>query len=81
MRKIRDIFEIANYARQVSESNPIIYQELFCEMLMQELVKMKGKDIAPHLSCSFDVLPRKYKIELVIPVSFCESNPAEGNIE
>lgn len=51
-----------------NESDHAEYEKLFAEALLKELSKVKGADIAPHLSCSFDLLKWEYNIKLNLPV-------------
>lgn len=43
---------------------------LFAEMFLEEIKKMKGADIAPHLSVVFDKTRAEYKVTLAFPVNF-----------
>lgn len=77
---MRDIMEMACEVRQAAKS-PLEQQELFTEMLLKELYKMKSADIAPHLSCNFDVIRQEYKIMLSFPARIDEPNPIKSDIE
>lgn len=50
--------------------NEIEGHVLFAEMFLEEIKKMKGADIAPHLSVVFDKVRAEYKVTLTFPVSF-----------
>ena len=57
-------------------------REEITEALLAELAKEKSADIAPHLSCTYDVMGREYKIVLTLPDIFCRiTNSIEGNVK
>lgn len=57
-------------------------QEEFAELLFTELAKEKGTDILPHLSCTYDLMRREYKIMLSLPDIFCSiTNPVDGDVK
>ncbi len=57
-------------------------REEITEALLAELEKEKSADIAPHLSCTYDVMSREYKIELTLPDSLCcITNSVEGDVK
>ena len=57
-------------------------REEITEALLAELVKEKSADIAPHLSCTYNVMSREYKIELTLPDSLCRiTNSVEGDVK
>lgn len=68
--------EMSYEAHQAAKGSQLKQQELFTEMFLEELGKMKGAEIAPHLSCNFDVLKREYNITLRFPVCFCKTDTA-----
>lgn len=70
---MKDIMQMSYEASQIAK-NPLEQQELFTEMLFTELKEMKSADIAPHLTCVFDVIHQEYKITLSFPVTFNKPN-------
>ena len=57
-------------------------QEEFAESLFAELAKEKGADIAPHLSCAYDLMHREYNITLSLPDSFCSiTNSIDSDVK
>lgn len=64
---MKDIMEMSYEAHQAAKGNPLKQQELFTEMFLAELGKMKNEEIASHLSCNLDVLKREYNIILRFP--------------
>lgn len=70
---MRDFMEMSYEAYQKANGNVEKQQELFWNMLSEELRKMKGEEIAPHLSCVFDVIKREYKVELKFSACFCKA--------
>lgn len=60
---------------------PLEHQTLFTEMLFDELGKMKGADITPHLSCTFDVIRREYKVVLSFPVRLNEADSVKSDVK
>lgn len=60
---------------------PLEHQTLFTEMLFDELGKMKGADIAPHLSCTFDVIRREYKVVLSFPARLNEPDSVKSDVK
>lgn len=77
---MKDLMEMAFEAQQAANS-PLHQQELFTEMLFAELAKMKSADIAPHLSCEFDVIKREYRVTLRFPESFNKLDTVKSNVE
>ena len=77
---MRDIMEIVCEAREKTRT-PLENQNLFTELLFAELGKMKSADIAPHLSCVFDLLQREYRITLRFPAGFNEPDATKGDVE
>ncbi len=67
---MRDIMEMAYEAHQNSVS---VEQELFTKMLFTEINNMKSVDIAPYLSCDFDILRHEYRVTLKFPAGFNKS--------
>ena len=72
--------EISQEAYQAANS-PLQQKELFAEMLFAEFAKMKSAEIAPHLSCSFDVIRREYKVTLSFPARLNESDSIKSDIK
>lgn len=60
---MKDIMQMSWEASKVAKS-PKEQRELFTEMLFAEFAKMKSADIAPHISCNFDVIHREYRVVL-----------------
>ncbi len=57
-------------------------REEITEALLAELAKEKSADIAPHLSCTYDVMSREYKIVLTLPDIFCRiTNSVDGDVK
>ncbi len=57
-------------------------REEITESLLAELAKEKSADIAPHLSCTYNVMSREYKIVLTLPDIFCRiTNSVEGDVK
>lgn len=80
--KVRDIMEMSYEAHRVVKGSTGKQQEMFAEMLFTELSKEKGADIAPHLSCTYDMIHREYKIILSLPDSFCHiTNSINSNVK
>lgn len=77
---MRDIMEMACEARERART-PIENQNIFTEMLFDELEKMKSEDIAPHLSCEFDILKREYRITLRFPAVFNKSDAVRSDVK
>lgn len=72
--------EIACEARERART-PLENQNIFTEMLLAELTKMKSADIAPHLSCEFDVIRREYKVTLSFPARLNETDSIKSDIK
>ncbi len=65
-----------------SETCTVKDREEFAELLFTELAKEKGVDIAPHLSCTYDLMHREYKIILSLPDSLCHiTNSIDSDIK
>lgn len=77
LEKVKDLMEMSYEAYKESDGNKIKHEELFCKMLLEEFSKLKGEDIAQHLSCEFDLIKQEYRVELRIPVSFHIMNPGK----
>lgn len=77
---MRDIMQISYEASQTA-SNPLEYREQFTKMLFEEFAKMKSADIAPHLSCDFNILKHEYRVTLVFQVGFDEANTIKRDIK
>lgn len=77
---MKDIMQISYETRQIART-PLEHQTLFAEMLLAELGKMKGTDIAPHLSCTFDVIRREYKVVLSFPARLNEVDSVKGDVK
>ena len=77
---MRDIMEISYEASQIAKS-ALEQQELFTEMLLSEFAKMKSADIAPHLSCNFDVIRHEYKVTFSFPAGFNEMDSIQSDIK
>lgn len=65
---MKDLMELSSRILE-KESDPAKYEKLFAEALLKELSEVKGADIAPHLSCSFDLLKWEYNVKLTLPVN------------
>lgn len=63
---MKDLMEMS-YEIAKSEKSPRKQQELFTEQFLEELLQMKSADLAPHLSCKFDVIKREYNVMLSFP--------------
>ncbi len=68
VREHAEGFEDSDAYKDIWEAR---YKEKFAESLFEELSKEKGEDIAPHLSCEYDLVRREYRITLSLPYSFC----------
>lgn len=77
---MKDLMEIACEARENART-PLENQTLFTEMLFAELGKMKSADIAPHLSCTFDVIRREYKVLLSFPARLNEADSVKSDVK
>lgn len=77
---MKDIMQMSYEASKAAKS-PQEQRELFTEMLFVEFAKMKSADIAPHLSCNFDVIHGEYKVELSFPARFNKLDSMESNVE
>lgn len=86
---MKDIIELAY---EIHEKNSKMFgdgqtcadkdREEITEALLAELTKEKSADIAPHLSCTYDVMSREYKIVLTLPDIFCHiTNSVEGDVK
>lgn len=69
---MKDLIEMS-YEISKSEKSPKKQIELFTERFLEELMKMKSADIAPHLSCTFDVIKREYNVALSFPAVLNET--------
>lgn len=77
---MRDLTEMAYEANTTTEGKKE-YREKFTEMFMEELNRMKGEELAPHLSCAMDLLKMEYRVILSFPVILGEHNPVNGDIK
>ncbi len=77
---MRDIMQMSYEASQIARS-PLEHQTLFTEMLFNELGQMKSADIAQHLSCTFDVIRREYKVLLSFPARLNESDSVKSDVK
>lgn len=77
---MRDIMQMSYEASQIARS-PLEHQTLFTEMLFNELGQMKSADIAPHLSCTFDVIRREYKVLLLFRARLNESDSVKSDVK
>lgn len=77
---MRDIMQMSYEAFQIART-PLEHQVLLTEMLFVELGKMKSADIAPHLSCTFDVIRREYNVVLSFPARFNEVDSVKSDVE
>ena len=77
---MKDLFEISNGILE-KEKDPVKYKALLAEELLKELSKTKGADIAPHLTCNFDLLKWEYVIKLELPVASCKFDSIGSNIK
>ena len=68
-------------AHEKANGDILKQRNLFWKMLLEELERMKGEDIAPHLSCTFDVIKREYIVEIKLPVGFHKMNSTKCNVE
>lgn len=57
------------------------HHEIFSEMLLEELRKMKGTDISPYLSVSFDVIKHNYDVHLRFPVRVDEVYSGKSEVK
>lgn len=77
---MQDIIQMSYEALQIARTS-LEHQVLFTEMLFAELGKMKSADIAPHLSCTFDVIRREYKVLLSFPARLNEADSVKSDIK
>lgn len=81
MKRMKDFVELAN---MVDRSLPEYEQkEAFCDLLLKELTKMKGRDLAPYLvDCSIDLSQQPAQRLLIrFPLAAHVFNPAVCDIE
>lgn len=64
---MRDLMELTS---EIAEKATSVRKrkEMFAEEFLKELAQEKGADIAPHLSCVFDVIKQEYEVTLSIPL-------------
>lgn len=77
---MRDLMQMSYEASRTAKT-PLEQQTLFTEMLFKEFAKMKSADIAPHLSCTFDVIRREYRVELSFQVGLHEVDSSKSNVK
>ena len=79
---MRDLMELSHEVQE-TETDPVKYQIMFAEALLKELSEMKGADIAPHLTCNFDLLKWEYNIKLNLPVAscLCKFDSSKSNVK
>lgn len=81
---MKDLLGLLQKATEMTD-NPRRCQETFMEILLEELKKMKGGDLARYLSCEIsydDCKSKEYKVTLALPITlFDEYYPFEGNIK
>ena len=65
---MRDLMEMANET-QKGTTNQCEHQKKFTEEFIKELVKEGSAEIAPHLTCEFDLIKMEYRVTLRFPVS------------
>lgn len=80
MKRMEDLMEMS-YEISKSEKSPRRQQELFTEQFLNELLQMKSADLAPHLSCKFDVIKREYNVTLSFPAVLNETNSGESDVK
>ena len=77
---MKDIMKMSYEAGRIART-PLEFQTLFTEMLFDELGQMKSADIAPHLSCTFDVIRREYKVLLSFPARLNEPDSVKSDVK
>lgn len=70
---MKDLMELS-YGIAGEEKDPGRQAEMFADGLIKGLAGMGGAAIAPHLSCSFNVIRREYEVKLVFPMGFFETD-------
>ena len=76
---MRDIMEIVCEAREKTRT-PLENQNYSRKCFLLNL-ENESADIAPHLSCVFDLLQREYRITLRFPAGFNEPDATKGDVE
>lgn len=77
---MRDIMEMSYEASKATRT-PLEQQVLFTDMFLKEIAKMKSADIAPHLSCNFDVIRHEYKVTFSFPARFDEVDSVKSDVK
>ena len=80
MAEIRDLMEMSYEAKQKA-SGGRQHHEIFSDMLLEELGKLKGTDISPYLSVHFDVIKHNYDVHLRFPVRVNETYSRKRDIK
>lgn len=77
---MKDLIEMAYEATKISKSKKK-QSEIFAELFMEELKKIKGAELAPHLHCVFDIIKQEYVVTLTFPVSLDKFQSCKSNVE
>ncbi len=81
---MKDLMGLSRKASDITK-NTEAYRELFADLFLEEMKKMKGTDLAKYLSCELSYENGKaeeYKVILTLPVElFDEFYPFESNIK
>ncbi len=64
---MKDIIELSYEAKVETEHEPLRFSEVFAEKLLKDLAKVSGKDIAPYLTCNYELPLEVYDIQIKIP--------------
>lgn len=77
---MRDLMEMVNET-QKETANQCEHQKKFTEEFIKELVKEGGAEIAPHLTCEFDLIKMEYRVTLRFPVILNKPDAFKSNVE
>ena len=70
-----------SYEAYKTTENKKEQQKIFAKMVLEEIKKMQGAELAPHLACIFDADKLEYRIILTFPISFTDIDTFRSNIK
>ncbi|MDE5588215.1 MAG: hypothetical protein K2J60_03620 [Acetatifactor sp.] len=75
---MKDLMEMS-YEILKTVKGDLEQRKTFVEQFLQEIAKEESADIAPHFTCSFDVIKREYVVTLKIPTAIDKFHSGGGD--
>lgn len=66
---------------EIRQKEPEKSSEVFAEELLKGLLEMGGAAVAPHLTCTFNVLKDEYEIGLSFPTRLFETDTGIADVK